>query len=786
MRSSYLAKLLIILIGLVTVLQVITYLAARTVIRDTVIKNAVRELNIGADVFSQLMQSRAQQLMGSVTVLVDDFGFKQAVASGDAPTVQSALQNHAARVLADRAMVFDNDGRLMAGAATRQTGGDLYVSELLQRADEEGAAVATVALDGAPYQLVVATIRAPVRIGWAGMGFKIDRKLAEDMKRLTHLEISFVAGAQQQPHFLVSTLSDSNSQQFAETLKSGLSLSEKAAHPVTLDKTVMMTLVKPLTNDSNAVVAVLQIPMESILAPYHLLSQQLLWIDIASLIFAALVATLVARNLSRSVQHLATASQQIAAGNYNTHIALQTNDELGVLAHTLNQMQTAIAERESHILYQAQHDQLTGLANRSLAQKCLEESIEKARMADWHTCVIVMDLNQFKAINDSFGHGVGDQVLQTVGRRLLAAVKQQDTVVRLDGDEFLVVLDGASVEQAQQVAMRLLKCIIDPIHVAELHLVVEASFGIAAYPADGSVAEMLMRRAMIAMHNAKHSGRTFAFYQTGWDELHLRRLALVRDLKAALGNNGLSVVYQPKLSLRDPNYLGAEALVRWHHASLGPLGPDEFIPLAEQSGNITVLTRWVIEHAVKQIAEWSKAGLAVAVSVNISALDLLEKDLPAHIRALLERHHVSVDQLCLELTESSIMQEAQQSMAMLQQLKSMGIRLSIDDFGTGYSSLSQLKKMPVDELKIDKSFVLKLADSEDDIVIVRSTIELGHNMGLEVIAEGVEDESSQQMLANLGCDMVQGYLYSRPISAQDFILWAAALQEKSATQIAQS
>lgn len=778
MRNSYSIKLLVILIGLVTSLQIATYLAARTVIRDTVLKNAVRELTIGGDVFSQLMQTRAQQLTNSVTVLVSDFGFKQAIASGDAATLKSALQNHAARVGADYAMVFDNSGRLVIALSAATSSDTVITAALLDEADRHGATTAIVMLEGEPYQLVLATIRAPIRIGWAGMGFKIDRKLATDMKRLTHLEISFATRNARSPNYLVGTLPDADYPSLQAALQSGMAIGS-APRQLALDNKIMMTLATPLGEN---IIAVLQIPMERILAPFYRLSQQLGWIALLGLILAAALATLLARNLSSNVKRLAIASQQIAAGDYAV-IEHQSNDELGDLATALNHMQSAIAERETRILFQSQHDQLTGLANRALAQHCLQQSIERAITNANHCSVLVLDLNQFKAINDSFGDDVGDQVLKTIAQRMQSIVKQCDTAVRLDGDEFMLILDGVNPEQAYKVARRVQHRIGDAIQLGDLNLLVEASFGIATCPMDGASVETLMRRATIAMRSAKQNNLHINAYQPGWDELHLRQLALVRDLAVALETDGLSVVYQPKLSLRDNFYLGAEALVRWRHPTLGALTPDEFIPLAESSGNITHLTRWVLMETIGQIAHWQRNGLDIVVSVNISAIDLLEQDMPAYINSLLKRHRVAAHKLCLELTESSIMRETQHSMAMLQQLKDMDIRLSIDDFGTGYSSLSQLKKLPVDELKIDKSFVLKLADNEDDTVIVRSTIELGHNMGLDVVAEGVENESSQQILAELGCDMVQGFFYSRPLPAQDFLLWVSATRKNFAQNI---
>ncbi|MDB6062453.1 MAG: diguanylate cyclase/phosphodiesterase [Verrucomicrobiaceae bacterium] len=767
---SYLARLLLFAIALVVLLQASTYFSARAAIRGTLLDSARHELEVGADVFSQLLEERAHQLTSSVSVLVDDFGFKEAVATGETATVLSALKNHSSRVGADRAMVIDSTGRMLADTVAERDSSFPF-PDLLQQADRNGAASANVVLDGVPYQFVVATIRAPARIGWAAMGFQLDKNLAKTLKGLTKLEISFVAQAPGQSRYLASTL-ESN---LHDELKLSLEPTSAKAGTVTqlqLGGETMLTLVAPLSSQGFSLAAVLQTPLANVMMPYTLLSQQLLWIALAGFALAVAMAVLVGRNLTRSVRSLASASQSVAAGDYSTPVLIESEDELGELARAFVKMQTAIGERETQILYQSQHDHLTGLANRSRALQMLAKAIETARAGEHGAAVLVLDVNRFKAVNDSFGHAVGDQVLQAIAQRLQQSVKHLDTCVRLDGDEFLVVLEHADGAQAEIVAKRLFAVLAEPIPLPDLQMSIDASFGIAVFPQDGDDAEILMRRAAIAMFSTKHSAQSVACYQSGWDERNLRRLSLLQDLKKALTSEGLHLAFQPKLSLSDDAYLGAEVLLRWRHPQLGPLSPDEFIPLAESSGNISLITMWVLERAILQLSEWQQVGFSVRLSVNISALDLLERGFINHVERLLLQHGVLAQQLCLELTESSLMQEAQQSLATLRQLQELGIRLSVDDFGTGYSSLSQLRKMPVDEIKIDKSFVLNLADSAEDRIIVRSTIELGHNMGLQVVAEGVENEQSREILRGFGCDMVQGYLLSKPIPAADFAVWA--------------
>ncbi|MFT3929346.1 MAG: EAL domain-containing protein [Spongiibacteraceae bacterium] len=793
-RLRFLTKLLAMFIGIVVLLQAVTYFAARAALLESTVNAARNTLKIGVDVFANSMQAHTDQLKNSVGVLVNDFGFREAVATRDAATIESALQNQASRIQADRAMVIDAGGQWLADTGTGAVSADTF-TELMAAADRSGIAAANLVVDGVPYIYVVSTVRAPVRIGWVAMGFKLDNREAEAIKRLTLLDVSFFIGGDNTARYVSGTLTAEQ----AELLRAAVMRHLPAAPTqLMLGENLAMTSAVKLTEGGEALIAVLQLPMQQALQPYYRLTQQLRWIALAGLLLAAAIAYVMARRLTHSVRQLASATARIATGDYGQTVVADSRDEIGDLADTLNTMQQAIVDREQRIVFQAEHDRLTGLPSRVVATRKLIEAIGHADSYDNHdrhdnadnhnnsapvVSVVVIDINHFKAINDTFGHGIGDKVLCHVAERTLSSVKHGDTVVRLGNDEFLVVLAGIDKAQAITIAQRLLQNIAAPLQLGELKFNIDAHAGIATCPEDSEAAEVLIRRADIAMTLCKQNSKNplslrYASYQQGWEELRLRRLALVHDLLEAINSDGLQLKYQPKLSFKQSNYLGAEALVRWQHPQLGFIGPDEFIPLAESSGHIVALTRWVIDTAVAQIAKWSRENIVVKVSVNISALDLLDDTLPDYLQTTLKLHGVDVSSLCLELTESSVMFEVQRSMESLQRLHDMGLRLSIDDFGTGHSSLAQLKKLPIDELKIDKSFVLKLDESEDDQVIVRSTIELGHNMDLEIVAEGIETEAARELLRTFGCDMMQGYLLAKPISGDEFSQWATARAAK--------
>jgi len=310
-----------------------------------------------------------------------------------------------------------------------------------------------------------------------------------------------------------------------------------------------------------------------------------------------------------------------------------------------------------------------------------------------------------------------------------------------------------------------------PLLINGLQVTIEVNIGIAAYPSDADSAESLLRRANLALNHIRDNDVNTCFYVKGWDELHLRRLHLFREFEHSLIHNHISLYYQPKVNLEKPHQLGAEALVRWNHPEMGFIPPDEFIGVIESSGQITILTRWVLKTAIQQLKVLLDEGIDITLSVNLSALDLLVDDLPQYLAEHLQIYRIPAEKLCLEITESAIMREAEKSLRNLKRFEALGVSLSIDDFGTGYSSLSQLKKLPVSELKIDKSFILNLDTSDDDKLIVRSTIDLGHTLGLSITAEGVETEAIKHLLKQYGCDTAQGYLYSKPLPDTAFVQW---------------
>ena len=434
-------------------------------------------------------------------------------------------------------------------------------------------------------------------------------------------------------------------------------------------------------------------------------------------------------------------------------------------------------QAEALLAHQALHDMLTGLPNRAFFYDRTEGALGRAAAGGSSCAVMLFDLDRFKEINDTMGHRYGDRVLTEIGPRVQAVLRGDDTLARLGEDEFCVLLpDVAGQADAVRVAERIVDVLEVPFEVDGTILGIEASCGIAMAPADGTEADLLLQRADVAMYVAKESQSSVVVYT---DQLNVNtpeRLALLGDLRNAVARNEFVLHFQPKASLRTQRVLGAEALIRWEHPTLGLLGPDTFIPEAERTGLIDPMTHWVLDESLAQCRRWiddrpAGDGLELSVAVNLSTRSLLDASLVDVVRQALDRRGVPAHLLALEITETIIMTDPPRARRVLTELADMGVTLSIDDFGTGYSSLAYLRDLPVQELKIDRAFVQDMGAGSDDAVIVRAVVDLARNLGLQTIAEGVEDAATWEQLAELGCDSAQGYHLARPMPSKLFEAW---------------
>ena len=759
--GSFRNRLLVLIIGLVIVTQTVTLAAVLLSTRRTVEARAAAQLRSGATLAENLIGFRAAQLANGVRLLAADFGFREAVAGGHAATIKSAADNHAQRIGADLVLVLDTHGHVLAStaAASDDAGGSLagLLADAAGMPEQPNFRV----FGAHSYQFFLAPVRAPETIAWVAMGFMADDALAKRIRDLVGSEGSEVAivthGADSQTR-IAATLplpdAAAGSAAAAFTAASG------AAHVSRVGGVDYLSFARRLQARGDSVDVILLDPLRDVLAPYREQRNAMLLIDGVALLLAAMIGAVLGRSATRPIGELVRAAQRIERGQYETAVDVAGGEEFRSLAATFNAMQSNIAAREADITYHAYHDPLTALPNRALAMRTLESLIRDGAREPG-AALILIELRNLPDINASLGLAVGDEVLREAARRLQQNVAAADTVARLGEMQFFVIAPGCTAERAPLYAGQLAAVIRGGFHLAGVSLDLRLACGLCLFPVHGESADELLQRVQVALEDADETRTRVALYRVGQDQEHRRRLALVTDLRRAIDEDQLSLVYQPKVAMASRSVRSLEALVRWTHPELGAVSPAEFVPLAESTGGSRQLTNWVLGAAIRQMGEWRRQGLELDLAVNLSAPDILDPDLSDEILRLLRRHQVDSTALLLEITESAVMRDPQVAVRNMQWLRVAGLRFAIDDFGTGHSSLSQLSVLPVDELKIDRSF-MSPADP-GAVTIVTSTIELGHSMGLKVVAEGVEEAAAWNLLRRLGCDFAQGYLISPPL-----------------------
>jgi len=777
------ARLVALFLGLLAIVQLASFVALTSSLREQALRELPKRLEGAESVLLRQLQEHAQQRAEQVRQYGADHGFNSAVFDRDDETISSTLEeNGRSRTGADQAAVFAPDFVKLGEFGTQLGRLGVTARRLAEEVDSEGYAYTLIVLDGQPHQLVLAPVRPPkgTLLGWLVMSFPLGPEVIADMRKLSSHDFTLLAREQANAAWRapLSSLAPADADALArqagalatgtmQTVRVGGEEFGVRTHPFdAVGSGEMLALV------STSIDAATRVPSK--------LQWSLLAITLGGFAAFALGSLYTARRVTTPLRDLSRAAERLGAGDYGTPLpAVRRADELGALAQSFENMRASIADHQAQISQLAYWDRLTGLPNRAQFREQAAAALEQAQQRGGSIAVIVLDLDRFKHVNDVLGYAFGDLLLKGVALRLTQQiVRDGDLVARLSGDEFALLLRDGDSALAEAVAGRIARAFDQPLTLGEHQVDIGASLGFACAPLHADAADLLLGRAEIAMYAAKGRGNGALAYDASFDAASARTLSLLSELRRAVERDELQLYLQPKLALASGAIAGAEVLLRWLHPTRGLLPPLQFVPFAEQTGFIRTLTLWVFEAAAKLWLALHAEGMLLKLSINLSMRDLLDVELPDRFAALLRSHRVPAEAFCLEITESAIMDDPQRALATLNRLSAMGFKLSIDDFGTGYSSLAYLKSLPVDELKIDKSFVTAMERDLDDAKIVRSTIDLAHNLGLSVVAEGVETAHAWELLRELKCDQAQGFHMGRPMPEGDFRRWCAAWTDK--------
>lgn len=760
-------RLALFLVAVLVGVQVLTWALVYEVTRREVIAQGERQLATAADAFVRQLDDIAQRVAESVQVLSLDYPLRAAIAERDRGTVLSALRNHGRRVGAERMLLVGLDGVVQADtlAAGGSAGQAFPFAGLLDTALDQPA-TAVVAIGDRAWWMVVVPVYAPQPIALIAAGVPLDDRLLARVQSLSAIphHVELVAPADDGGWTLLA--GSTAGLRLAGVLAGGATGLSQRPRLVESGGHEFVALARPLQSPDRArpVAAVLGYSLDAALAPLRSVASTWLLLLAAGLAIGLLGAVWLARGVARPVEALAAAARRIEAGDYTPPAPLRRRDELAQLAAAFGRMADAIAEREQRIRFQAEHDATTGLPNRAAAESALQRDL--AAVDGRPAALLMVGLARLPDVVKTLGHGVADRIMRASASRL-SRLADGRLVARAADSQLLLWMPAANRADAIALALRILDALGETYREADLSVEPAPGVGIALAPEHGSEASTLLQRADVALFGAQRLVNPVAVYDPSTDPHRPERLALMAELRDALERDGLELHYQPRLDITSGRISGVEALVRWTHPQRGRIPPDEFVRLAEETGNIQRLTRWALAAGIAQARHWREQGLELDMAINLSALDLEDASLPRRLAQLLALHGVPAASIVLEITESAVMGEGETVAQVLGQLAAQGVAIAVDDFGVGQSSLAYLRRLPVQELKIDRSFITGLGDDAENRTIVRSIVDLGHRLGYRITSEGVESAADLAYLASIGCDHAQGFLIARPMPAQD-------------------
>ncbi|MCW8109862.1 EAL domain-containing protein [Alteromonas ponticola] len=719
-------------------------------------------LQIAESVFKQIFRNREEQLYNSVDILTSDFGFKAAVASDDEATIESALLNHGRRVEADLMAQLSLQGSVISTTNSSLNVGEPFpYQNLIEQTNQRGGVSTIMMLNDQLYQAILLVVETPRPHGITLIGFNVDNRLLERLKGITQLDVTISVEQSNDISYSVSTLQPAIKEQALKQTNADLSWLDVLLFS---DALYISKRFLYVDNDNNQIWVTLSENVTRLYGEFNRLQLKISVIAGLLLILTLMFGAMLAKKLSTPLYGLSRYARKISAGDYDQLIEVDSKTkEIDALSNAFVAMQANIKERQSEIVFQATHDLLTGIFNRYKIAKILDAKFKE----NTEFMVIGANIHGFRGVNDIFGYQSGDRCLQAIAARF----EQLDgKCARLSGGEFLWLPDKELNGDMLRVIQRKIEM---PIIVDDVVMNIKIALGVLHCPQDCDNSESVFKRINICLDEARVTPDLIVTYAEEFEKNYIRRLAIISELKKALASkhSELSISYQPKLNLHTNQVDHAEALIRWNSERLGFVPPDEFIAIAEQAGLINQVTEWVINAVVDDVAIMREQNIPLSVAINLSAKDIVDPHLLTYVTDKLKEFNLAADCLSFEITESDIVSEPTKAIVELQRFRDAGFSLAIDDFGTGYSSLTYLKSLPVTELKIDKSFVLKLNEQNSDQQIVQTILQLAKSFNLSVVAEGVEDNASLTLLRDWGCKWAQGYYICKPAPLVQLINW---------------
>jgi diguanylate cyclase (GGDEF)-like protein len=766
---SFRLRLASFLVASLAILQILTAILVYEVTRRQLIVQGEQELVVASKAFARQLDDVSTRVADNVQVLTLDFALRSAIAQRDRATLLSALRNHGRRVGATRMLLVDLNGSVQVDTNQADTSEASPPLQNFPFADLTSAALdrpaaAVAAWDGRAYWIVVVPVSAPALIGLIAAAIPVDDAFLAHLQEQSTLPSTIELAAQAADGRWNILARGSDRVDLAARV---ISAQIDVPMLTEFDGREYVALATRLNSSKSSapIIAVLGYSLDDALRPYRSVASAWAILLALGLVFGLIAAFIIARGVSRPVEALAATARRIAAGDYSPSAPIRQRGEIGELAAAFANMAQAIGEREERIRFQSGHDAATGLPNRVSAEATIQQQLDaQPRMRG---ALLMVALARLPEITKTMGHAISDRLMRNAGERIRQPADKA-LVARATDIEFLVWMRDAEQAAAIALAFRILDVLGEPYQEADLAIDVAPAVGIALCPQHGAQASVLLQRAEVALFGALGSEEPVAVYDPIADPHRPERLSLMSDLREALDHDQMQLHYQPKLNLATGVIDGAEGLVRWVHPKLGSIAPDAFIGLAEETGNIRRLTRWVLAAGIANAREWAISGKRLRLSLNLSARDLEDVDLPRRIGELLAVHAVAPETILLEITESAVMGKPEAAIRVLRRLADQGIDLAIDDFGVGQSSFAYLRRLPVRELKIDKSFLVRLAQGAEDRTIVGSIVELGHRLGYRVTAEGVTDQTTLDYLGEIGCDHAQGFFIAHAMPAGAF------------------